>query len=350
MTLLTDPLSPAQLKRETARFKRDPLCAFADFVITSRFQALGPRPPARDKTGQLYPLGLQTVDQYTTMFRLYIEWLHEKHVPLLDADASHIIDFLNTPHKRQGKGKGGEKRSRVRRDYLRLLYRTYTHLGRSGDNNPALIAMAQMQGSRSALGIDAPKEFLNAAERDRFLKALPEVGATPTQWKRQRDRAMLVVMLGAGLKVAEIVSLQKRHVSLPGADGTRTITIVPEAVGGLSKKHKTFLRSFADPDLTAWLDTRARLKIPGDLLFPASRTGDKPLSKMTVYRMARDTYERAEIQKTRHGGRTLRNTFAIFELMNNRAPSEVSELLGHFEAKSVLGYVVAAARNRRAQK
>ncbi|KRB74256.1 tyrosine-type recombinase/integrase [Noviherbaspirillum sp. Root189] len=350
MPLLTDPLTPVQLKREIARFKRDPLGAFADFVITSRFQALGPRPPERDKTGQLYPLGLQTVDQYTTMFRLYIEWLREKNVPLLDADSSHVIDFLNTPHKRQGRGKGGEKRSRVRRDYLRLLYRTYTHLGRSGDNNPALTAMAQMQGSRSALGIDAPKEVLDAAECERFLKALPEVGTTPTQWKRQRDRAMLVVMLGAGLKVAEVVSLQKRHVSLPGADGTRTITIQPEAVGGRSKEHKTFLRPFADPDLTAWLDIRTRLKIPGDLLFPASRAGGKPLSKMTVYRIARDTYERAGIKKTRRGGRTLRNTFAVFELMDNRSPSEVSELLGHFKPKSVLGYVVAAAKSNRAAK
>jgi len=349
MKTLTDPLSPARLRQELSRFQKDSIGAFTDFINSSRFQALGPRPPARDHQGQLYPLAQQTINQYGARCRLYREWPRDRHIPFLAADSSHVIEFLNTPRKRQGKGKGGEKRSRVRRDYLRVLYRTYTHLGMIGDNNPVLAAMAAMQGSRRALGADAPKQFLDAAERERFLAALPEIGATPAQWKRQRDRAMLVVMLGAGLNVAEAISLKKRHVGRPDADGTRTITIHPEAVGGLSKEHKTVLRSFANVELAAWIELRMRLKIRGDLLFPASMAGDKPLSKMTVYRMARDTYERAEIHKSRHGGRTLRNTFAVFELLDHRTPSEVSDLLGHFEQKSVLGYVIAAAKSKRGQ-
>lgn len=342
---MPSPLPLATLKREIARFKRDPVTAFTDFVMTPRFQELGPRAPARDHQGEVYPIGLQTASQYVAMFRHYINWLESQGIPFLEVDTHHIVRFLDAPRNSLAGKRGNQKRSRVRRDYLRLLYRTYTHLGRLGNDNPALTAMTEMKGANSGFGTDARKEFLDADERDRFLQALPEVGSSPAQWKRQRDRAMLSVMLGAGLKVSEAITLKKRNVGAIGADGTITITINPATVGGISKPHETILAPFAVTELSTWIDLRRRLKIPGPLLFPASLSGTKPLTKMTVFRQTRETFERAGIKKNHGGGRTLRNTFAVFQLLEH-TPMEVSELLGHFEEKSILGYVAAKEQLR----
>ncbi len=84
------------------------------------------------------------------------------------------------------------------------------------------------------------------------------------------------------------------------------------------------------------------MKIPGPLLFPASLHGGR-LGKTTVYYLAKATFERAGIEVPRLGGRTLRNSFAVRELVTGESLELVGEFLGHRKRRSTERYAPAAA-------
>jgi site-specific recombinase XerD len=90
-------------------------------------------------------------------------------------------------------------------------------------------------------------------------------------------------------------------------------------------------------ELTAWLEERAELKIPGDLVFPANLAGE-PLHKATVYRQTRATFERAGVKVPRAGGRTLRNSFAVQQLEQGVSRSELTTALGLALERSTEAY------------
>jgi site-specific recombinase XerD len=86
------------------------------------------------------------------------------------------------------------------------------------------------------------------------------------------------------------------------------------------------------------------MKIPKTLLFPASVDGARPITNMTLWRSVKQTLAAADIQLKHSGSRSLRNTFAVLELAKRTDQQTVSQYLGHFEKKAILGYVQAKAR------
>ena len=95
-------------------------------------------------------------------------------------------------------------------------------------------------------------------------------------------------------------------------------------------------------ELEAWLRERAELRIPGDLVFPASLEGDA-LHKATVYRQVRATFERAGVAVPRAGGRTLRNTFAARQWQQGATADEMTAVLGLALERSAQAYRYARA-------
>jgi site-specific recombinase XerD len=160
-------------------------------------------------------------------------------------------------------------------------------------------------------------------------------------WKRRRDRAMQIVMALAGLRVAEAIGLLLDEVGRqPDIDGALTLNITPEAKHRTSYEHTTTLPRAGVAELTAWLQEREALEIPGSLVFPANLEGE-PLHKATVYRQTRATFERAGIAVSRAGGRTLRNSFAVQQLEQGMSRGELTTALGLALERSTEAYKYA---------
>lgn len=327
-------------------WRREPQKAFDAFVTSPEFLALSRR---RAKGGEEVaqhkeqgPIRASTARVYMTMWSKFLRWLAPSKLSVFDVSSDDIMAFLE---QHDANGKRVLQGSTIRRQYLTLFERVYAHL--KVRPNPATNACFDIFKHRNSglMGKNAPKATLSEAEQIAFMRALPLPtsvdDADPTVgWKRRRDRAMQALMLGAGLKVAEVIGIYTDSVGEKDATGSVPITISPAAVGGTIRAHQTQLRPFAAAEVLQWIHERRTLKVPGRLLFPATLDGGR-LDKATVYRQVKATFLRAGIDVSRQGGRTLRNSFAVRELSAGEAIELVGEFLGHRRRRSTELYVPA---------
>ncbi len=335
----------------------DPRVAFEAFVMSPEFQLLGRRKSIAVKAEKPPPMRASSARIYILMFGKFVRWLEERETPLLDVTNATILQFLEhapavsdpeTPLKK-------DLNSSIRIRYLRIFERVFHHL--NVHPNPARHAAFEIYKSqdKQLRGKDLDKVAMTDAEHLAFMQALPVApepiaGGDETRgWKRRRDRAMQAIMLGAGLKVSEVIGMTIDHVGVLDATGCLPITVSPTSTGGTSRWHQTQLRPFAVAEVLKWRAERVRLTIPGALLFPASLQGGL-LDKATVYRQVKATFERAGIDIQRLGGRTLRNSFAVRELNQGASIELVGEFMGHRKRKSTEHYVLDPAMQAREKK
>ncbi|QBE66533.1 tyrosine-type recombinase/integrase [Pseudoduganella lutea] len=304
---------------------RNPVASFEQFLHSADF--------ARTAKRAAPPLSTASAEVYMFMFGRFAKWLRERGSSLSRLQPAELLEFLATRDAR-----GRPLHSKIAYRYLRLLERCYDHLGRLP--NPASAAIAMLAADRPAH--DREMVALSPEQAGRLIASKPE----QTSWKRQRDRAMQLVMLCAGLRVAEAIGLLVGEVAArPEEDGTLRITLTPASKQPTSWPHETFLQGPAVDEILAWLATREQLGIPGELLFPADGEGG-PLHKSTVYRQARNAMKEAGVAITHVGGRTLRNGFAVGEL-NAGVPEEaMRKRLGLARAHALQSYLSAARKQR----
>lgn len=316
----------------------DPIEAFKSFVMSPAFVQLGRRSLVgiADDADQA-PLLSASAKTYIAMFGRLHAWMTEQGKTLHSVDDLVIREFLDTRNARKR-----PLNSAIRIRYVRLLERIYDHL--QVQPNPARRVAFQIFKAKSAAGADKPKAWVDDAQQAAFMAAMP----SPDNWKNRRDRAMLSMMLGAGLKVSEVISVRVADLGKPEADGSVPVTVKAGAQGSSGRHHRTMLRPFAASEVLAWICERREVGFAGDLLFPSTPTGER-LDPSTVFRKVRATFKSAGLNPHRSGGRTLRNSFAIRELTaNGRSADANAELVGEFlglhEKKSTLRYVVHAGR------
>ena len=157
-------------------------------------------------------------------------------------------------------------------------------------------------------------------------------------------------MLGAGLKVSEVVALRLDQIGAPDSSGSVPILLDRGAANSVTRAHRTQLRPFAAAEVLAWVATRRAETARTNLLFPAAPECHRMLDPATVYRQVKATFARAGIDPKRWGGRTLRNTFAVRELVETGSVELVGEFLGHRLERSTLYYQNAARRRVRESK
>jgi integrase/recombinase XerD len=323
-------------------WKTAPLVAFKGFIASDEFLQMSMRP------GELvigekprYKISNSSKIVYAHMFGNFLRWLEEQGIDLEKVTADNLQVFLDLGNLVEDK-LTKNLNSLIRLRYLRLLEKVFSHLNTT--HNPAR-KVAQEIG-RTELGRDKPKAYLSADQQQAYMNALLTPSAddvsNPNEWNIRRDRAMQALMLGAGLKVSEVIQLRTNKIGKIDIDGTVRVTV--EKIG-LGKPHDTHIKPFAVKEVLAWVKERTALKIPGPYLFPPTlsgigKNGSLVLNKATVYRHVKETLEQAGIEKERMGGRTLRNTFAVQLLEDGATLSSVSDLLGHHDQRSTLKYKV----------
>ncbi|MCD2516720.1 site-specific integrase [Massilia sp. G4R7] len=310
----------------------DPVKAFKAFVSTEAFAETGRRMRA---DGTLKILSAESAKIYTFMFNNVAGWIAEQGLAFSTATQADLLRFIG----RTEKGKP-VLNSKIAYRYLRLLERCYEHL--TVTPNPAQQAILQID--RAHIKKDDAGRSLSDDQLERFFAALPADAPrkrrnTPFDgWKRRRDRAMQVVIALAGLKVSEAVGLLVSEVGGQTAiDGSIMLTITPSEKLDTSHEHTVALPREGVDELRPWLEEREKMAIPGQFVFPANLAGNR-LTRKTVYVQMRATFERAGLDLSRSGGRTLRNTFAKRQLDEGTKPEELKDALGLALERSAADY------------
>jgi integrase/recombinase XerD len=174
-----------------------------------------------------------------------------------------------------------------------------------------------------------PTERLESPRQDRTLPDVLSYGeieslfrsVTVTDAYGFRDRAMLEVMYGSGLRVSEVTGLCTRDLHLKEG--------LVQVFGKGSKERLVPLGAGARRSLERYLrELRPRLDRGGsDGRVFVNRNG-RPLSRMGVWKILRKYAERASLAK-RITPHTLRHSFATHLLEGGADLAAVQEMLGH---------------------
>jgi integrase len=280
-------------------WRRDPRIAFDAWLAKQNFRR-------------------SSAEVYQAQWGLFLDWLAVRQKNLSSVDTPAIADFVA--------GLAIRKPQRVR--YLRLIERVLDHVREieSASTNPARFIAQDGEAAWRNARDNEPTGFLTNSERALLIAHLfsPVTDlSTAQRWRERRDRALIAVFLGGGLKTGE----------------ARAITVSCVAVGSPwatidspnpTLTRRTRLSPFAVVILDAWLAERRFSELAGNLLFPASPSG-RPMHKATMLRSVDALIEAAGFagsRESRASPQTLRNTFAADLFETGVEPEQVGQWLG----------------------
>ncbi|MBQ2108162.1 MAG: tyrosine-type recombinase/integrase, partial [Bacteroidales bacterium] len=169
--------------------------------------------------------------------------------------------------------------------------------------------------------LDAPKlgrylpQVLSVDEVTAILDAVPLSKASDI-----RDKAILEVLYGCGLRVSEVCGLRISHIY---ADKSFI-----RVIGKGDKERLVPIGDMALGAISAWLEVRPEPSSPeaADLLFLNMRGG--PLSRVAVFNMVKQRAMLAGVRKD-ISPHTFRHSFATHLVENGADLRIVQEMLGH---------------------
>jgi site-specific recombinase XerD len=196
-----------------------------------------------------------TISAYRDTFRLLFRYVRDRlgkqpsELTLDDLDVAVVIDFLNHLERER------HNTARTRNHRLAAIRSFMRHVVMS---EPAyalhcqrILAIPQKRHEKREI------EFLRREEIEALIAA-PDT----SKWRGRRDRAILLVMTQAGLRVSELTSLRAGSV-VPGP------TAYVKCSGKGRKSRSTPLRQDARDAVSAWLDENGPASTAP--LFPSSR-------------------------------------------------------------------------------
>lgn len=275
---------------------------------------------------------VSSAEVYRAQWGRFVAWIEQKSIKLSEVDSKAISDFLASL---------AEDRRPQRDRYRKLIQRVLADLvedtAQPGFLNPAAQAMREEGAKWKEADGNLPTSFLQPVERTLLVNHL--IGALTTvkerdQWREARDRAMVGLCMGAGLKVSEIVALTVNCIEL--RDGT-WITVRDLRS---QYSHRTRPFGYATQALTTWMHLRHRLGTEGDLVFPSDIKpfvkNDKTITGIhpaTVKRITDTLIEESGVRALRGDGhraspQTLRNTFGAELFERGESAALVAEWMG----------------------
>jgi integrase len=174
-----------------------------------------------------------------------------------------------------------------------------------------------------------PYSVLTDAEIVRLFDALDESttakGKPRSRERRERDRAILAVMLGAGLRAAEVVALEVRDV----AAGEGGIVLAVSGKGG--KRREVPIREDVAAPVLRYLNTTGRRLGDGGALFlrEGARDGGH-LTTRTIGMLTADYAGAAGIEAARaFSPHACRHTYAVRASREGLTVAALRRALGH---------------------
>jgi site-specific recombinase XerD len=272
-------------------------------------------------------LSPNTVTAYRSDLAHLATFLERGHTGLLEADLAILRRFLAQQH-----ALGYARASIARRvGALRTFYRWALADGRIGVDPSLLLG-------RPKVVHRLPTVLRPVEAADLMAGASTHPGADdPVETAvALRDRAILEVLYGSGLRVSEVASLTAERIDL---DGARV-----GVMGKGAKERRVPLSDFAVDAVRAWLRLGRPVLAtqPTDALFVNRK--HHPMSARDVRAMV-SSYAGDLLPGRRVGPHTLRHSFATHLLEGGADIRAVQELLGHSSVATTQRYThVSRAR------
>jgi integrase/recombinase XerD len=263
-------------------------------------------------------LAAHTQDSYRRDLDGYARWLQSRQAALLLADRAALFDYLA---ERTAAGYSARSNARLL-STLRRFYGQMLRLQRIARDPSALVQAPRLPRS-------LPKAL---SERDvEALLAAPDVDSV----EGLRDRAMLELMYGAGLRVSELVQLELGAVNLrQGA----------LRVAGKGGKHR--LLPIGD-EARHWVERyllQSRPQLAGGRALEPLFLGRRAdaLSRQRFWTLVKRLALRAGIDPTRVTPHGLRHSFATHLLNHGADLRALQLLLGHSSLSTTQIYTLVA--------
>lgn len=247
-----------------------------------------------------------------------------------DVDADHVRAWLGSLHRRRSPATMGRKLASVR-----CFFRWLVREGAREDDPTAGLPMPKLEKRLPRpLSIDDCEQLIVKDERQQNQPA-PQGGdrARRRAWMALRDRAMVELLYGTGIRVGELVALDVRDLELRaqeirvmGKGGKERVVPIPEE---------------ARKALSSWVDVRRQSGLMSEPLFISlrSRREEKPrrLAAREARRILGERALRANLGEHVHPHR-LRHSYATHLLDMGADLREIQELLGHSSLSTTQKY------------
>lgn len=188
----------------------------------------------------------------------------------------------------------------------------------TADPLPESLTVVEARNLITFLSSARPRPGVSAARRD---------SQAAMTWQDVRNRVSVALQLGAGLSPGDVRALSLASPTVQGGRVQARPWKLAVPGNGNSPARETPVAPWAGELLQYWLQVRAEANIPGEHLFPSTRTG-KQWSKDSQYRASRAVFEEAGIENAEGGSFRLRHTFAIRQLRRGTEPVQVARWLG----------------------
>jgi len=254
-------------------------------------------------------------------------------------DAQHIRAWLASLHKRRSPATLGRKLASVR-----SFYRWLVREGVVRDDPTAGMPMPK-QGQRlpHPLSVDDCEQLIT---RDRRIDDAKIEGDAPRAWRARwmkvRDRALVELLYGSGIRIGELVALDVRDLEL----AAREIRVM-----GKGRKERVVpIPEQARLALKAWLDLRRHPGVMNEPLFISlrPRREEKPrrLAAREARRILGERAIHADLSEHVHPHR-LRHSYATHLLDMGADLREIQELLGHASLSTTQKYTAVSIEHLR---
>ena len=275
------------------------------------------------------PLRAQSAEVYRDMWGYFAQWCVRHERNLVTLDEVGLDTFLQTL------GGAQEATPRYTNRMLQLLARVDRQNARNEGRapSPAIAAVRNRALYRfaSARSEDPLPEFLTSREARLlvdFSTAPPagRNGLNRLDWHEVRNRTAVAVQLGSGITPGEARTLTLSQVVTVGGRIKDEPWALALPGNGNFAARQTPLANWAGRQLKTWLVIRAEQAIPGDWVFPGTRSGTE-WSKASSINSFRDVLNVAGMASTHGGSFKLRHTFALRQLTRH-PPETVAAWLG----------------------
>lgn len=262
---------------------------------------------------------------YADMWNAFANWCSERQSDLANIDEASLHAFLDSL------GRHKEATPAYVRRTIQLIGRldAFESARASRPANAAILAVRKHPRVLFAGDGDtgpAP-DFLTASQSRALIGFLTRSASMAAgSWQDLRNRAALAVQLGAGLTPGEVLDLRLSRIVVLGGRVAGEPWALSLPSNGNFPARQTPLAGWSGRLLGSWLTVRLENRIPGDFVFPATRTG-RVWSKMGSNKAYAATLLAAGVAQPSGGSFFLRHSFALRQLTRH-APEQVAAWLG----------------------
>jgi hypothetical protein len=253
---------------------------------------------------------------YRRDVELFAEWMLDSMPSVIPnmVEKEHVREYLATLHDR-----GATSRTIARRVAALRRYFAWAIRNGASKTNPTDAVHTPTVKGRLPRPLDAETVGRLVSSED---EDAPE-------WRRARDRVVLEILYGSGLRVSEVCGLTLQSVS---SDGSSL-----RVMGKGSKERMVPLSTPASEAIRRWLTVRHEVAgdATGSSLVLSAR--GNALSRRDCTRLLDEACVRADIPGGTHP-HALRHSFATHLMDNGADTRSIQELLGHSDASTTQRY------------